>query len=415
MQRILVSCLVSVLAACGGGRAPQGPAGPSPTTLSEDAPPVCGDYGRPYVAPRFMAGAQPAQPAPGGGHLGPLESRIAREGASFQLYAAPDQELIRSGRARVGLDEQAVYVAHGLPAFYWNVDVDGQPCRVMLYSVLGGEQIDTSIYVCNGIVGHIAPVQPQLPCWRLSEVAPRAIERAPHFDGRGIDQEWNMLYGLLSRGQTADDVYIAFGEPYRTGMEAREDGTNATTQVYLDSTGDAYGAYLTFVDGHLVSWRFPPDRQLTAEAEQRRLDAMEQRMMDQLREMEARSIARHQQEMQHLNDIQANQQQIRDDIQTARSSILDAVNNPPPPPRRDPPPPAPGAAPQGGGVTQAPPPSGCRSLTINGTRYSDHNGTPFGQACGDASGGCPDGYSCLVVGGGSRGNCVPHPDRERCN
>lgn len=124
----------------------------APTTLTPDPPPLCGDFGRPYIAPESTGQTQPATPPPGLGTLNVIQSRIAREGEGFELYAAHDQELIRNGRARVGLDERAAYLAHGLPAFYWNVSIDDQPCRVMMYGVLGNEEVDTTVYTCNGLV-----------------------------------------------------------------------------------------------------------------------------------------------------------------------------------------------------------------------------------------------------------------------
>ncbi len=428
-----VGVIVLCLMACGGGRRATGGGGTyvAGTTLTPDPPPICGDFGRPYIAPESVGMTNPAQPPPGLGTLNALQSRIAREGDSFALYAEADQELIRNGRARVGLDERAAYLAHGLPAFYWNVQIDEQPCRVMLYSVLGEPKIDTTIYTCNGLIANIAPATPQLPCWRVSEFAPRAIEHAPHFDGAGVEREWEIMYGLLARGQTTDDVYIMFGEAYRTGMEAREDGTNASQHVYLDSTGDAYGSYLTFVDRTLVGWRFPPDRQLTAEAQQRRLDAMEQRMMDQMREMEQRSIQRHEEEMAHLNTIQQNQQQIRQDIASAREDIIGNVMQQGQMTRSTvrqqggqtrslinggggggggggsvggggg------GGGSVGGGGGQRQVPSGCQTFTFNGTRFSDRHGTPMGQPCGN---GCPNGYVCL----GNINRCMPSNPNERC-
>jgi hypothetical protein len=197
----------------------------------------------------------------------------------------------------------------------------------MLYGVLDQPAVDTAIYTCGNEVIHIGPVEPRLPCWRVSEVAPRAIERASHFDGRSVEEQWEILHGLLRRGQTREDIYVAFGEPYRMGIDAREDGTNASEHVYLDTTGDAYSMYLTFVDRSLRGWRFPPDRRLTMEAEQRRLDQMERRMIDQMRDMEAASIERHNAEVAHLTQIQSNQQQIRTDIAAARSAIVDTVES----------------------------------------------------------------------------------------
>ncbi|MGD8280689.1 MAG: hypothetical protein PVF69_06010 [Gemmatimonadota bacterium] len=416
---------------------PQGAPAAVGTTLTPDEPPLCGDFGRAYLAPGSRGQSNPAAPPRGLGTVGPLDSRIYREGDGFKTYTDQDQELIRSGRARVGLDERAVYLANGLPAFYWNTQIDDRRCRVLLYGILGEPKVDTAVYSCDGVITHIGPVQPQLPCWRLEEVAPRAVERAPHFDSVGVDRQWEIMHGLLVRGQSKDDVYVAFGEPYRTGIEAREDGTNASQHVYLDRAGDAYSLYLTFVDESLRGWRFPPDRQLTPEAEQRRLDAMERRMMDQMREMEAQSMARHQEQLAHMNDIQANQEQIRSDIANARTAITstviaegaatrgtvrnegartrDAVESTPT---------QSGAGGAGGGRATGsggnggggggggnrPPPSGCKRFTLNGVTWSDHHGTPMGTQCGGNHGGCPDGYTCI-----SLGRCMPESPRRRCN
>ncbi|MEM9070105.1 MAG: hypothetical protein AAGE52_16480 [Myxococcota bacterium] len=55
--------------------------------------------------------------------------------------------------------------------------------------------------------------------------------------------------------------------------------------------------------------------------------------------------------------------------------------------------------------------SGCQTLTINGTRYTDHHGTPMGQNCNASSGGaaCPAGYVCVAP----LAVCAPQ-ERERC-
>ncbi len=401
------------------------------TTLSADPPPLCGDFGRAYLAPGARGQSNPAAPPPGLGTVGPLDSRIFREGEAFKSYSDQDQQLIRSGRARVGLDERAVYLANGLPAFYWNTQIDDRRCRVMLYGILGQPKVDTAVYSCDGVVTHIGPVQPQLPCWRLEEVAPRAVSHARHFDSVGVERQWEILHGLLVRGQSKDDVLVAFGDPYRTGIEAREDGTNATQHVYLDQAGDAYALYLTFVDDQLRGWRFPPDRQLTPEAEQRRLDAMERRMMDQMRDMEAQSMARHQEELAHMNEIQANQAQIQSDIASARTAITGAVvaqgaatrasvqaegartrdtmNSAPTQPGG-------GGQGQGGGGGHAqhgggnrPPPAGCQRFTLNGTTWSDQNGTPMGTPCANRA--CPNGYTCVSP----LDRCMPDNPRERCH
>lgn len=337
--RILITALALLslpltaltITACGGRRQvttqaamPQQVAG---TTLTPNSPPLCGEFGRPYLAPGSTGMSNPVMPPPGLGTLDERQSRMYVEGDLTNAYSQADLDLIANGRARVGLDERAVYLANGLPAFYWNTQIADSRCRVLLYGILGEPNVDTAIYTCDNEVVHIGPVQPRLPCWRVEEVAPRAIEHARHFDAAEVEQQWDILYGLLRRGQSMNDVEISFGTPYRTGTEAREDGTNAANHVYLDNTGDAYATYLTFVDRTLRGWRFPPDRRLTAEAEQRRLDALERRMVDQMREMEQASIARHQAELAHLNNIQQNQEEIRTDIANARTAVIDHVSD----------------------------------------------------------------------------------------
>ncbi|MEM9068488.1 MAG: hypothetical protein AAGE52_27855, partial [Myxococcota bacterium] len=82
-----------LLVSCGGGRRrAQGPAGPGLSQLTPDPAPLCGDFGRPYVAPNSVGMTNPAAPPPGAGMLNALQSRIAREGEAFSLYAQADQE-----------------------------------------------------------------------------------------------------------------------------------------------------------------------------------------------------------------------------------------------------------------------------------------------------------------------------------
>ncbi len=433
MRWALLLVAASLVASTGCRRRPRAPVGPAATVLSPDAPPICGDFGRAYFAPGSTGQIQPATAPPGYGQLGPVDSRIVREGQGFASYSAQDQALIRSGRARRGLDERALYLANGLPAFYWNVSFGETPCRVLLYGTATDSAADTVIYTCEQQILHIAPVDPPLPCWRVAQVAPRAIERAAHFDGAGLHRQWEILHGLLRRGQSIDDVYVAFGAPYRTGTEAREDGVNALQHVYLDSTGDAYASYLTFIDRELRAWRFPPERVLTSEAEQRRLNAMEQRMMDQLRSMEAASMARHQEEMARLGTIQNNQERIREDIEAMNETMEQRLSEP----RvsvavQVDPNMVPGAGLVGAAhdatnalgnevrrelqedleddETGGPgrPPRGCWTFVLNGDRYADLPGTPIGRRCGR---GCPDGYICVEP----FHQCMPHPDPVRCS
>ncbi len=293
------------------------------TQAINDAPPLCGTLARSYIAPQPVLQSRQPGPLPQSlGHATPLRSRITREGQHFARYTQQDQQLIGSGRARPGLDERAVYLAHGVPAFYWNTNIGDMQCKAMLYGVTNNRAVDTAVYTCEGIVRKIMPLESPLPCWRLKEVAPRIIEKAAHFDKQDIQTNWEILLGLLKRGHHQDDVYISFGKAYNTGIEAREDGTNVTKKVFLDSAGDAYALHVNFgAKGQVLGWTFPAARTLTPEAEQRRLSAMENRMMTQLRQMDARSIAQHREEMTHLANVQANQQKITDGLTDLQDSI----------------------------------------------------------------------------------------------
>ena len=55
-----------------------------------------------------------------------------------------------------------------------------------------------------------------------------------------------------------------------------------------------------------------------------------------------------------------------------------------------------------------PPPSGNRTLTINGTTYTDGPGGALGQRCTTDNNTCPSGYACHLVTSTS-GHCVPSP------
>lgn len=56
-------------------------------------------------------------------------------------------------------------------------------------------------------------------------------------------------------------------------------------------------------------------------------------------------------------------------------------------------------------------PSGCQSMTINGSLYTDHHGTPFMQDC-SVSVACPSSYVCVIAMGDS-GWCMPE-EGQRC-
>ena len=329
---------------------------------------------------------------------------------AFNRYPPADQELIRAGRFRVGLDELAVYLARGAPAFYWHTRLGGGPgCNALLYGSSdaptgeGDGQVDLVVYACGGSVVHLAAGSPALPCWRLANVAPRLVERSDYFDALPLGRQWELIAGVLRRGQTATDVYLAFGHPYNTGVEAREDGTNAASQVFLDSTGDSYGLYVTLVSDTVVGWRIPPDRTLTPEAQQRRLQALQQNLAVQLQALETRSIERHRQEMSLLNTLQAQGQQI---IATQTSGFESATQ------QRS----GGASGPSSGGSAVGGPPAtvtGSNQLSVNGCTYTDSPGGALGRSCGHGQG-CPHSYACLVMGSSASGSGVCVPQGQGC-
>jgi len=307
---------------------------------------------------------------------------------------------------RVGLDELAVYLARGQPAFYWNTSVGPAWCRTLLYGTADPSFVDVAVYSCGGVVAHIARVAPALPCWRVGTVAPRIVADAEYFDHVPLARQWQIVAGILERGQSGRDVDLAFGRPYNTGVEAREDGTNATSRVYLDSTADSYGLYVTLVGDHVVGWRIPPDRTLTPEAQQRRLAALERHLVAQMQQTEARSIERHREEMALIGNVQSQSQQMVDALASQPTAVIQAG-------------PSGGAGGEqgggggGGGATV----SGSTELTLQGCRFTDRPGGELGTQCGNCPGcapGCSASYTCYVIAGTS-GVCVPAAQLSACH
>ncbi|HEY3354212.1 MAG TPA: hypothetical protein VGQ83_13245 [Polyangia bacterium] len=335
--------------------------------------------------------------------VSPLQSRVQQAGAAWNRYSQHDRGLIESGSFRVGLDELAVYLARGQPAYHWQTWTGKQWCRALLY---GAEDscVNLVVYSCQGTIVHFAPVSPALPCWRLSRVAGRIAEQGSYFDRRPLSRQWEILAGILRRGQTGQDVNLAFGQPYNAGVEAREDGTDAQSRVYLDHTGEAYGLRITLVSGKVVGWRVPAERQLTPEAQAKRLQATEQRLMAQLKQMEQQSAKQHKEEMRLLNQLQEQGAAILDRVAVSASAAMGGQAEP-----------APGGG--GGGDPYAPVDrparhvTGARTLTINGCTYRDGPAGHLGRSC-SAKQPCPSDYTCHVLAGTS-GSCVP--TGQRCS
>jgi hypothetical protein len=326
------------------------------------------------------------------------DARVPQVGAAWNRYAAQDQTLVRNGGFRVGLDEQAVYVARGKPEIFWATAIDGQNCRVLVYG-LGADAraVDLEVLTCNGTVAHIAQVAPPLPCERLEQVAPRIVEQNVHFSVQPLERQWQILQGVVERGQSSIDLYVAFGAPYRQGREEREDRTTAMKNVYLDSSGDAYGMNVTLVNDRVVGWTIPAERVLTPEAQ---VKHQQQAIQQAVAEADARAQARYQEEQRRRNELQAQQQQQAQRQQQASAAVHTflgvAAQSA-----------AAGASGEGGGHvvdthSSSRQVSGEKSLTVNGCRYTDAPGGALGASCSGGSP-CPGGYSCSMP----VGMCVP--------
>ena len=330
------------------------------------------------------------------------QQRILQAGNAWNRYSPADQALIRQGRFRIGLDELALYLSRGKPVLYWDTTIQGRSCRVILHDYWSSAvvtkrpaQADLAVYVCGGTIVAWRRIDPVLPCWRLHEVARRFTADLAYFRSLPLSRQWELVAGILQRGQTARDLRIAFGKPYNTGVQAREDGTNATEQVYLDSTGEAYGLHTTLVNGRLVAWRVPAERRLTPEAQARRLRAMEQRLMSRLKQMEARAIRRHNEEMTLLNRLQVQKTQMLRSltrVSVGRGQYRGVLPNRPGTYHR----------------RTLHSVSGGKTLTLNGKTFHDGPNGALGQPCGatQSDGSCPSGYTCYIMVG-RRGVCVP--------
>src|SRR4029077_16326531 len=102
--------------------------------------------------------------------------------SAWERYSASDKELLKKGIVRAGLDELALYIAKGRPAFTWKTQLSNGNCTVLLHSNQADvDEVDTAAYACNGTLEAVVPVDPTLPCWRLASVAPRIQEKRTYF------------------------------------------------------------------------------------------------------------------------------------------------------------------------------------------------------------------------------------------
>jgi hypothetical protein len=376
----------------------------------------------------LLASCYPTHPEPT--HLPSIEGRIRDAGSLWDRYSAADKENIKNGIVRPGLDELALYIAKGRPAFTWKTQLSTGNCTVLLHSAkTDADEIDTAAYACNGTLEAVVPVDPKLPCWRLASVAPRIQEKRVYFDGKPLPSQWEIVEGILKRGMSGDDIYIAFGKPYNTGVEAREDGTNATTRVFLDSTNESYGLYVTLLNDKVAGWKIPADRQLTPEAQQKRLEASEQRLMQQLKVMEAKADLRHKEEMKLLNQLQSSGDEVvkkqtsgltlaaifsgtgaggivgtvdkaldtTKKVAEVVDKVSERISDKPTEEKKD--------------DASTPPPPQEKTATIGKCTFHESSGD-LGKPCGKGKA-CKKGYACYGVTKG-RGQCAPIEQINAC-
>jgi hypothetical protein len=337
------------------------------------------------------AAPEPAPPSP-------IEARIAAAGKAFARYAPEDQALVRRGDFRVGLDELAVYIARGAPEIWWRTKQGEQTCNVLFYATGEAHAADLSVLTCGGTVTKRAPIAPAIPCWRLAEFAPRMVEQGAYFETLPLTRQWDLAIGALERGQTGTDVAIAYGPAYNSGSEAREDGTQATSLVFLDSAHEAYALHITLVDDKVVGWKIPAERVLTPQAQQRHAAAAARQAVEAVRAEEQQAAARYAEETQARNEAQSRKKLV---IDTATSLAVVAASQ---------------------AAASAPPPtvsatsstkksSSEKTLTLNGCTYHESGGGSLGQSC---NGSCPASYICSVIGSGRSGFCVPQSQANAC-
>ena len=328
--------------------------------------------------------------------VGALELRAAVVGASVDTLDAR----VKQHAIWTGATEAELYVSRGQPALWWNTRVGGESCKVFVHHGADLALADIAVTTCRGRVVGTNAIAPALPCWRLTEVGPRIAAAASYFDTRPLDVQWQIVIGLVHRGQAEQDVLIAFGQPHNRGFDEREDGRRAEKLVFLDHSGDAYGLDVTLVDNKVVGWQMPAERTLTPEAQQRRLDALEKRMTDKIAQVEKLAIAQHAESVKMFNDVMSRQDQMIETLTKPPSPVVVVADNQ-----------AIAGAPTSSTPRGPAPPAtrltGNKTMTINGKTYTDGPDGELGRPCGVDNNTCTaPSYSCALVTSRS-GMCVP--------
>lgn len=255
-----------------------------------------------------------------------LQLRAAAAPGAWESLSAEERQLVTAGKLQAGMQEGAIFLVRGMPLFWWQTSINGATCRALLYAE--SDTVSDAFYTCDGILIRQTSVEPTLPCWRVSGVGKRIVADIKYFEKLTLERQWEIVVGLLKRGQAERDVTIAFGKPYNKGTESREDGSDVGTSVYLAEGGETYGLYVNFIDKRVIGWKIPADRRLTPEAQQRRLEATEKRLMSQLKEMDANAAKRHLESAELLNAVLDGQEEMRQNVGETEEALEEATNEP---------------------------------------------------------------------------------------
>jgi len=228
---------------------------------------------------------------------------------------------VEAGQIRPGATEAELFMSRGQPHLWWNTRIGQNRCRVFVHHSSDPNIADLAVTTCGGRVLGTNQIDPPLPCWRLADVGPRITAAATYFEQRPLDVQWQIVIGLLHRGQAEKDVVIAFGQPHDRGFDEREDGKRAEKLVFLDRSGDAYGLNVTLIDDKIVGWQMPAERVMTPEAQQRRLDAMEKRLTDRIADLERKAIQQHAETVKLFGEVMARQDEMLEKLMRRPSVV----------------------------------------------------------------------------------------------
>ena len=275
-----------------------------------------------------------------------LELRAGVAGIRWGALDPRARAAIQAGQIWTGASEAELFMSRGQPHLWWNTRLtNNKACRVFVHHTGDPNIANLAVTTCDGRVIGTNQIEPPLPCWRLADVGPRITAAATYFEQRPLEVQWQIVIGLLHRGQAEKDVLIAFGEPHNRGFDEREDGKRAEKLVFLDRSNDAYGLNVTLIDDKIVGWQMPAERVLTPEAQQRRLEAMEKRLTERIAEVERKAIQQHAETVKLFSEVMERQEEMLANLTKppAPVVVLDAAGAEPgrtpdaAPPRHGPP------------------------------------------------------------------------------